>query len=111
MEHSLLRNTGKEAANCGEREGSEDVGLMGGHSHDDEDGADDNALNAASKDWVRNDGEGLVDNHVGEEEGNQKEVTVLADWFYFVGIFTLLTMVRLVHVSGVVVNGMCTYIG
>lgn len=37
-----------------------------GHVHDDEDGAHDDALHPSAQDWVRNDGQRLVNNHVRE---------------------------------------------
>ena len=37
------------------------------HSHDNEYRADDDTLYAATEDWVRDDGEGFIDNHVREE--------------------------------------------
>ena len=42
-----------------------------GHLHDDEHGTDDDALDSSAQDWFRNDGQGLVDDHVGQEEGDQ----------------------------------------
>lgn len=39
--------------------------------HYDEDCANDDTLSTTAQDWVRYDGERLVDNHVGEEESNK----------------------------------------
>ena len=45
--------------------------------------------NATAKDRLGDDGEGFVDNHVGEQERDQEKVTVLADRENLLGVFTL----------------------
>ena len=45
-------------------ERKDEEGRMGRDVHDDEDGADDDALDAATEDRVGDDGERLVDDHV-----------------------------------------------
>ena len=59
-------------------------------AHDDEDGADDNALHAAPEDGVRDNGQGLVDDHVRKQERHEQQVSVLADRLDLVSIQLLL---------------------
>lgn len=54
--------------------------------HDNEHRADDDALHAAAEDRVRDNGERLVDDHVRKQEGDEQEVSVLADGLDLVGI-------------------------
>jgi hypothetical protein len=60
------------------------------HAHDDKNCADDDTLSASSKDWGGYDRESFVDNHVGEEECHQEEVTILANGLYLVRVEALL---------------------
>lgn len=62
--------------------------------HDNKDCADDNALYASAENGVGDNGESFVDNHVGEQEGHQKEVTILADGLDLCSILLLLTVAQ-----------------
>lgn len=59
------------------------------HSHDDKNGAYDHALDASSENGIGDNGEGLIDDHVGKEEGDEEKVAIFADGLDFVGIFAL----------------------
>ena len=58
--------------------------------HDDEDGADDDALDAATEDRVGDDGERLVDDHVCKKERDEEQMSVLADRLDLVRVQLLL---------------------
>ena len=79
-------------------------------SHDDEDGADDDALRAAAQDRVGDDGERLVDNHVREQERDQQQVAVLADGLDLVGVLLLFAGAGVGEIRGTqrrLVNSRC----
>ena len=63
-----------------------------GHLHDDEHGTDDDALDSSAQDWFRNDGQGLVDDHVGQEEGDEEKVSILANRDDLLGVLALLSV-------------------
>ena len=59
-------------------------------AHGDEDGADDDALDAATEDGVGDDRERLVDDHVCKKERDEEQMSVLADRLDLVCIQLLL---------------------
>jgi hypothetical protein len=61
------------------------------YSHDDKHCADHHTLCATAKDGVRDDRQGLVHDHVGKEEGDEEQMTILANRFNLVRVLTLLT--------------------
>ena len=63
-----------------------------GHLHDDEHGTDDDADDSSAQNRFRNDGQGLVDDHVGQEQRNKQKVAILADGQNLLGILSLLTI-------------------
>ena len=76
--------------------------------HDDEDGADDDALHTAAEDRVRDDGQRLVHDHVREQQRDEEEVPVLADGLDLVRILLLFPVLprpgRVVGISAIVVR-------
>lgn len=52
-------------------------------------GRDNHSLNSTSENWVGDDGECLVDDHVGHQECNQKQVTILANRDNLLGLSAL----------------------
>ena len=68
-------------------------------SHDDEDGADDDALDAATEDGVGDDGERLVDDHVCKKERDEEQMSVLTDRLDFVRVQLLLPVYKGADVS------------
>ena len=61
--------------------------------HDDQHRTDDHTLHATSKDGVRNDGQGFVDDHVGDEESDEEEVAVLSNGLDLPRVLLLLPVV------------------
>ena len=70
-----------------------------GHLHNDEHGTDDDALDSSAQDWFRNDGQGLVDDHVGQEEGDEEKVSILANRDDLLDVLALLSVSRTGQVS------------
>lgn len=58
-------------------------------SHDDKDDRDNNTLYTSAKDRICDDGKGLVCDHVGEEEGDEEEMAILANGLDLVCILAL----------------------
>jgi hypothetical protein len=47
--------------------------------HDDQNGRDDDTLYATTENGIGDNGEGLVNDHVGEEEGDEEEMAICTD--------------------------------
>lgn len=58
-------------------------------SHDDKDDRDDDTLYTTAKDRICDDRKGLVCDHVGEEEGDEEEMAILANGLDLVCILAL----------------------
>ena len=61
--------------------------------HDDENRAGDDTLDAAAKNRVSDNGEGLVDNHVRQQQGDEQQVAILANGLDLVGVYLLFTAI------------------
>lgn len=64
------------------------------YSHDNENSADNDTLNPAAKNRLGDNRQSLVDNHVGQQEGDKQEVAILANGQNLVGILFLLPTKR-----------------
>ena len=50
----------------------------------------DDSLDSTTQDWIGDDGERLVDDHVGHEKCDEEQMAVLANWDYLLGLGALL---------------------
>lgn len=69
------------------------------NSHYNENGTDDNALDATAEDWLGDDGQGFVDYHVRQEKSDEQKVPIFADGNNLLSILLLLPAKRLISVQ------------